>query len=197
MDKLKTYADSFIKKFDSCKDTMRDIVKGFRKIDKKVRKIQIERRGGVFLAAAWCGLGVVGAVFTTGAALAITAVGASAIGTALERKTYKQKEIVCKVEKLRKDFMEIVEALKNDLKEIKRRCEMLKYDRQASKVEGRIEEVLDDVSAMMNFIRFTLIPEKNKKLREYVIQAADRCQKVVDKFDLMILWNKLHSCCCC
>ncbi|XP_039635483.1 uncharacterized protein LOC120545307 [Perca fluviatilis] len=155
--------------------------------------------GGARVAAAGAagaaGAAVIAAVGTIGAGLA----AGSAILVAGVNVTKGRLESVSinKVEELGKDFMEMVEPLKKNLKEIKRTCEklekrstelqtgitlidMLEFQRSLSELVRR-----GVLSAMWNIFTITATPEEDRKLTDSIIQSADRCQKVIDELEKM------------
>ncbi|XP_078101586.1 uncharacterized protein LOC144514275 [Sander vitreus] len=249
MNKLIKHAALFIREFDIREQKMREIVREFRKMADEVRKMQqrtdtVKTAGGV-TAGVGLGLLALAAPFTGGTSLAaaaaftagalVAATGGSVISDANEKKTRKENESEKKVGELGKEFMKMVDRLKNDLEEIKRTCEKVEQRsaelqaentltdmkrmcekveqrtaecqaevnltdmeefhsilRRVSELADRIEEVLSaavkvmsSISDLLLIFTVTATPEKDIKLRNSIMQSADRCQEVVDDFDQM------------
>ncbi|XP_039635477.1 uncharacterized protein LOC120545303 [Perca fluviatilis] len=143
-------------------------------------------------AAAAGGAGVVAAALVIAAGLAICVAGANVT------KGMSESGSVKKVEELAKEFMKIVEPLKNDLEEIKRTCEKLEQRsaevqaeitlremeelQRSLSIPGRSDGVL---STMEKVFTLTATPEEDRKLRDSIIQSADLCQKVIDDLEKM------------
>ncbi|XP_044189110.1 uncharacterized protein LOC122968169 [Thunnus albacares] len=172
MNKLTEHAASFIRLFDNDKPKMRHIVRRFQEIAAEVREMQ-ETTDGVRTAGAVGGgvgvgvglLALVAAPFTGGASLVVAAGAAgtaAAVGGAATvvganiSKTMKEKGSAEKVEELGKEFMEIVEPLKNKLQEIKTTCE---------KLEQRSTEALTD-NTLSDVREFHMILGRVSKLKE-------------------------------
>ncbi|XP_039635496.1 uncharacterized protein LOC120545314 [Perca fluviatilis] len=147
-------------------------------------------------AAAAAGASVIATAGTIGAVIAT----GSAIFVAGANVTKKRSESgsINKVKQLRKEFMEIVEPLKNDLEEIKKTCEeleqrsaerqagitltdMLKFQCSVSE-QGSSDGVL---STMWKVFTPTASPEEDRKLPDSIIQSADLSQKVIDDLKKM------------
>ncbi|XP_039635486.1 uncharacterized protein LOC120545308 isoform X2 [Perca fluviatilis] len=185
---LKKHAASFIKKFDSSEHRMTQIVEEFRGITDEVRETQQTtdafRTAGTFTAGVGIGLLVLAAPLTGGASLAAGAVGAAAaagggavVAGANEKKTRKEIERKKKVEKLGKEFMKIVERMKNNLEKIKRRCEKLDQrsaQRQAEKTRADMEEFQRILRRVSEDRREGQIPH-----------LADLCDRVVGDCEKM------------
>ncbi|KAL7376104.1 hypothetical protein ABVT39_001118 [Epinephelus coioides] len=227
---LMRHAASFISAFDVSEPRMRQIVGEFHKIVDEVKKMQEktdeQRRAGAFVGGVGVGVGlglmILAAPFTGGASLLAAgglAAGAGGAAVVVEANLTKKKEenkSVHKVEELGKEFMEIVEPLKNNLEEIKRTCEELKtpsmkvqaavtlsdmedFQRMLTEVSELAEtsgEVLGVAVAVMaemrdllvlivSVFRVTATPEEDQQLRDSIIQSADQCQKVVNRFEQM------------
>ncbi|XP_049459820.1 uncharacterized protein LOC125905698 isoform X2 [Epinephelus fuscoguttatus] len=102
--------------------------------------------GGVGL-----GLMILAAPFTGGASLlaagGLAAAGGAVVGANVT-KIREEKESVRKVEELGKEFMKIVESLKNDLEEIKTTCEEL----EKRSAEGQAKRSLSDMEAFQRIV---------------------------------------------
>ncbi|KAA8578499.1 hypothetical protein FQN60_007279, partial [Etheostoma spectabile] len=185
-------------------EKMRQIEGEFRKIADGVREIQ-EGAGRVITAGAVAGglglgatvgLGilVVAAWFTGGVSLAVgllaVAVGLLAGGGTVARgaavvfggnvtKAMKENGSAKKVEELGKEFMEMVEPLKNNLEKIKKTCEKLE-DRSAELQAGKTLTDMEDFQRILGQVP-ELAPSSgvvwSKKLGNTIIQSADLCQK--------------------
>ncbi|XP_031177007.1 uncharacterized protein LOC116065611 [Sander lucioperca] len=179
MNKREKHAASFIKQFDSSERRMREIVREFREIAAKVRKMQ-ERTDKVRRTALGMPLGLLAggaAVAAAGteaagaaAAAVIATVGTIGVGIAAGSailvaganvtKGRSESGSVHKVKQLWKDFMEIIEPLKNDLEEIKttfkkleqrsaeetkKTCEKLEQRSAEETVQLQAEKTLTDM----------------------------------------------------
>ncbi|XP_031145839.1 uncharacterized protein LOC116043376 [Sander lucioperca] len=222
MNKPEKYAASFIKQFDSSEHRMREIVREFREIAAKVRKMQ-ERTDKVRRTALGMPLGLLAggaAVAAAGteaagaAAPVIATVGTIGVGIAAGSailvaganvtKWISESGSVHKVKQLWKDFMEIIEPLKNDLEEIKTTCKKLEQRSAEETVQLQAEKTLTDMekfqtltvvsilgrgegvmSAMWNVFTLTASPEEDRKLTDSIIQSADCCQEVIDDLKTM------------
>ncbi|XP_032363502.1 uncharacterized protein LOC116676646 [Etheostoma spectabile] len=207
-----THATSFIRRFANSEEKMRQIEGEFRKIADGVREIQ-EGAGRVITAGAVAGglglgatvgLGilVVAAWFTGGVSLAVgllaVAVGLLAGGGTVARgaavvfggnvtKAMKENGSAKKVEELGKEFMEMVEPLKNNLEKIKKTCEKLE-DRSAELQAGKTLTDMEDFQRILGQVP-ELAPSSgvvwSKKLGNTIIQSADLCQKVLNDLEKM------------
>ncbi|XP_028457036.1 uncharacterized protein LOC114570737 [Perca flavescens] len=189
MNKLKEHSASFIREFASSEYRMTQIVGEFREITDKDRKRQERtdkyRIAGYIAAGVGLGIGLLflAAPLTGGASLAVAAAvlavvaGGAVLYGVNETKTRKEIESAKKVEELGKDFMEIVERLKKDLKEIKRTCEKLEQ-RSAELQAG------NTLTDMEDFQRILTPDSEDKSEREIPVMDY-LCRRVVDDCEKM------------
>lgn len=183
MNKLTEHAASFITLFDNDEPKMRDIVRRFQKIAAEVRKNQETTDGARTAGTVGGGVGVgvgllalLAAPLTGGASLAVAAVatGAGAVGGAATvvganiSKIMTEKGSAEKVEKLGKEFMRIVEPLKNELQEIKTTCEKL----EQRSTEALTDDTLSDMEEFhMILRRVSKLKEKSKDMLVTVLEG--------------------------
>ncbi len=166
MNKLIKHGASFIKVFDNSEPKMRQIVGEFQVIAKEVKEMQERtdtvRRGGAVIGGVAL-IGIIAGPFTGGASLlaaGAAATGGVAVVGANVTKVMKENGSATKVEKLGKEFLEIVETLKNDLEEIKTTCE--KLEQQSAEVQAK--NTLTDVDEFQRTIRrVSELRERSKK----------------------------------
>ncbi|KAL7376974.1 hypothetical protein ABVT39_019324 [Epinephelus coioides] len=199
--KLMRHADSFISAFDVSEPRMRQIVGEFHKIVDKVKKTQQEsdtvRTVGAVVGGVGGGVGlglmILAAPFTGGtsllagglaagasaAAAGAAAGGATVVVGANVIKIREEKESVRKAEKLGKEFMEIVEPLKNDLEEIKTTCEEL----EQRSAEGQAADTLSDMEKFQRILgRVSELRRRSEEVLDVVVavlQMIDNMLKLV------------------
>ncbi|XP_069028933.1 uncharacterized protein [Embiotoca jacksoni] len=230
-DKVNTDVDSFTELFDISEPEMRRIVADFQRISEEVKTMQrdtdIVRKvgGGIGVVAGIAGIvggiagivGVLAAPLTGGTSLLVAgaAVGGG-VGVVVANISKKLKEngSMKKVEERGKDFMKLVEPLKEKLEGIQTTCkqfeesvdgaentlkdveEMKEILRRVSELRKKSRGALDVAVSVLQNINQVLVlivaifivlptPEQDKKLRESIIQSADQSQKVVDEFNGM------------
>ncbi|XP_039635481.1 uncharacterized protein LOC120545306 [Perca fluviatilis] len=135
-------------------------------------------------------VGAIGSVLAAGSAIAVAGANVT--------KGISENGSINKVKQLGKEFMEMVEPLKNDLEEIMRTCEELEQ-RSAERQAGITLTDMEDfqwivselgssdgvLSTMWKFFTPTATPEEDRKLRDSIIQSADLSQKVIDDLEKM------------
>lgn len=184
MNKLTEHATSFISLFDKNQPKMRHIVKRFQEIAAEVRKNQettdVVRTAGAVGGGVGVGVGLLAllaAPLTGGASLVVAAgaagtagVGGATVFGANISKIMKEKGSAEKVEKLGKEFMEIVEPLKNKLQEIKTTCEQL----EQRSTEALTDNTLSDMEEFhMILRRVSKLKEKSKDMLVIVGEGMD------------------------
>ncbi|KAG7219032.1 hypothetical protein INR49_011676 [Caranx melampygus] len=201
MNTLIKYAKEFISQFDSRESEMRRIVGELKKFADEVREMQ-EKTDAAAVVAAGAGLaaGIIFAPFTVEASLlAATAPGSLTVVGANTTKVFTEKKQAEKVEKLGRDFMNIIEPMKKTLEEIKTTCEELEEkscEAQAEKtlrdmeefkdVLRRVSELKTESKVVLNTIvgALTFLNEL-LELRASIIRLADQCEQVTDELQKM------------
>ncbi|XP_039635492.1 uncharacterized protein LOC120545312 [Perca fluviatilis] len=224
MYKLKYHAASSMREFDRREQKMRQIVRKFREIPDEVRKMQkrtdevkrlvtgvlvvsaiimpiglLAGRAVVAEATLWPSAAAAAVITTVGTIGSVLAAGSAiVVACANVTKGISENGSINKVKQLGKEFMEMVEPLKNDLEEIMRMCEELEQ-RSAERQAGITLTDMEDfqwivselgrsdgvLSTMWKFFTPTATPEEDRKLRDSIIQSADLSQKVIDDLKKM------------
>lgn len=159
LNQLISAAASFIQRFDSSEDQIRQTAEDFRKVAEEVKNMQIKtdsrRITGAVIGGATLVAGAIlatGLITVTGGASLIAfciSVGGAGVAQANIQKLLFTKEKAEYIEKLGKDFLELIEPLKEKLEEIKILCETL--EEESSKVQA--EHALKDVREFQMILR--------------------------------------------
>eukprot|EP00064_Thunnus_orientalis_P023681 superscaffoldBa00009210_g23935 len=162
---------------------MRHIVRRFQEIAAEVRKNQ-ETTDGVRTRGAVVGgvglLALLAAPFTVVVSLVVAAgtaaVGGSFVVGANISKMMKENGSAKKVEELGKEFMEIVEPLKNELQEIKTTCEKL----EQRSTEAQADNTLSNVEEFQTILRrVSELKKKSEGILVVVLEGMGTIGKMV------------------
>nr|XP_033502454.1 uncharacterized protein LOC117269520 [Epinephelus lanceolatus] len=181
------HAASFISAFDVSEPKMRQIVGEFHKIVDEVKKMQQktdeQRTAGAFVGGVGgVGLGVMilAAPLTGGLSLLAAGGLAAAVVVANETKTREEKESVRKVEELGKEFMEIVESLKNNLEEIKTTCEEL----EKRSAGGQAADTLSDMKEFQRILG--RVSERRRRTGEVLVVTVTVLKVIGNMLQLVL-----------
>lgn len=226
MKELYEHTCSFIRIFDNKQTRMTGIksrleaiadeLKGMHETTDEVRK------GGVIGGAAGLGifaLGLIAAPFTGGASLAAAAAvggvvggaagavaGGAAVVGANVKKSFKEGDSAEEIEKLEREFLEIVKPLRDELENIRKTCEKLEEKSkevqadlkafikkvselrsQSGKVVTEADSLMEKIQNLINSRVFTVTgtPERDKELRDYISESSRLFSKVTKQFEEM------------
>lgn len=227
MNTLVTQAHSFITAFDHRQIRLRQTVGDIQKIVDQIGNMQkttsMFTRGGdvsAGLGLLVCFVGLSAAPFSFGVSTSTIVVGGiiatfgCAVGlTAAVTKTIKESNGAKQVGKLGESFMQMVEPLKSEGKNIKITCAKLEEEstgipadcvltdleelerilselrRQSRNVSPVILAVIQEINTTLriitNFFRVTGRPEEDKCLTDIIINSGRCCQKVIYELDVM------------
>lgn len=158
MNKLIEHAASFTLQFDSSEPRMREIVEAFQKISEKVKGMQqttdkVRTIGVATGVAAIVAIGtsILAVPFTGGTSLAVGAAlsGGFTVVGANVTKMWLESGNAQEAENLGKEFMAMIEPVKETLEEIKMTCEEL----EKKSAEAQAENALTDMEEFQRILR--------------------------------------------
>ncbi|KAK2863589.1 hypothetical protein Q5P01_003122 [Channa striata] len=166
MNKLSKAADSFIQVFDNSDDRMRQIVAEIQKLADDVKQMHRRTNGDRAVGGVMFMLGLVAVPFTGGMSLALATLGGVTVLCTNVQKMLEENQSAKTVYELGKEFMKIVEPMKNDLELIKTTCE--KLEKKSAEVQA--EHTLSDMEEFQRIL--TRVSELGKKSEEALIVAV-------------------------
>ncbi|KAK2863550.1 hypothetical protein Q5P01_003083 [Channa striata] len=176
--------DSFIQVFDNSEDRMRQIAAEIQKLADDVKQMHTGTNGYRAVGGVMFTLGLVAVPFTGGMSLALagataTLGGVTVVGTNV-KKMLRENHSAKTVDELGKEFMKIVEPMKNDLELIKTTCEKL----ENKSAEVQAEHTLSDMEEFQRIL--TRVSELGKKSEEALIVAVIVMNVIHDLISVMM-----------